>query len=85
MTEDNGNVVLGHNRTTNSFVGGGWTRKSVSPGDGVRFYVYAAKNGESVGNVYKVALADGRELTTAGPTASSARKNSTPGKRKNAP
>lgn len=45
----------------------GWTRRSLKPGDQVTLYIYAATNGAPVGNLQKVVLADGKELTAAGP------------------
>ena len=45
----------------------GWTRRSLKEGDEVTIYVFAAKNGAKVGNVQKIVLADGKELTAAGP------------------
>jgi len=45
----------------------GWTRRSLKEGDVVTVYIYAAKNGATVGNLQKIVLADGKELTTAGP------------------
>src|SRR5678816_3278355 len=50
----------------------GWTRRSLKPGDEVTVYIYAAKNGATVGNVQKFVLADGKELTTQGPVPGSA-------------
>ena len=44
----------------------GWTRKSLNPGDQVTVYVFAAKNGAPVGNVQKIVLPDGKELTAGG-------------------
>jgi len=41
----------------------GWTVKSLNTGDQVTAYVYAAKNGAPVGNLQKVVLANGKELT----------------------
>ena len=41
----------------------GWTRRSLNPGDQVTVYVFAAKNGAPVGNVQKIVLPDGQELT----------------------
>lgn len=41
----------------------GWTRKSLNAGDAVTVYIFAAKNGATVGNLQKVVLADGKELT----------------------
>src|SRR3954462_6462591 len=45
----------------------GWTRKSLKPGDGIRAYVFAAKNGAPVGNLQKIVLADGKELVAGNP------------------
>jgi hypothetical protein len=45
----------------------GWTRRSLKPGDEVTVYIYAAKNGATVGNLQKIVMADGKELTTQGP------------------
>ena len=44
----------------------GWTRKSLKPGDPITAYVLAAKNGAPVGNLKKIVMADGKELTTGG-------------------
>jgi hypothetical protein len=41
----------------------GWTRKSLAPGDVVTVYIFAAKNGATVGNVQKIVKADGTVLT----------------------
>jgi Family of unknown function (DUF6152) len=41
----------------------GWTKRSLNPGDQVTVYVFAAKNGAPVGNVQKIVLPDGKELT----------------------
>ena len=41
----------------------GWTVKSLNPGDQVTAYVYAAKNGAPVGNLQKIVLVNGKELT----------------------
>jgi hypothetical protein len=45
----------------------GWTRRSLKEGDQVTMFVFAAKNGAPVGNVQRIVLADGKELTTFGP------------------
>ena len=45
----------------------GWTRRSLKEGDEVTVYIYAAKNGAPVGNLQRLVLADGKELTAAGP------------------
>ena len=47
----------------------GWTRRSLKDGDQVTVYIFAAKNGATVGNLQKIVLADGKELTAAGPPA----------------
>jgi hypothetical protein len=41
----------------------GWTRKSLSFGDKVTAYIFAAKNGSTVGTLNRIVLADGKELT----------------------
>ncbi len=45
----------------------GWTRRSLKEGDPVTVYVFIAKNGAPVGNLQRIVLADGKELTAAGP------------------
>jgi len=42
----------------------GWTRRSLKVGDEVTVYIFAAKNGATVGNLQKIVLPDGKELTT---------------------
>jgi hypothetical protein len=44
----------------------GWTRRSLKEGDVVTVYIFAAKNGATVGNLQKIVMADGKELTAAG-------------------
>ena len=44
----------------------GWTRRSLKAGDAVTVYIYAAKNGATVGNLQKIVLADGKELVAGG-------------------
>ena len=41
----------------------GWTRKSLNVGDEVTVYIFAARNGATVGNLQRVVLASGKELT----------------------
>lgn len=41
----------------------GWTRKSLPMGEQATFYVFVAKNGAPVGNLQKVVLANGTELS----------------------
>lgn len=40
----------------------GWTRESLKPGDHVTVVAHPAKNGQPVGILMKVVLADGQEL-----------------------
>lgn len=51
----------------------GWTRRSLKEGDTVTVYIFAAKNGATVGNIQKIVLADGKELTTQGAPGGAAR------------
>ena len=44
----------------------GWTRHSLKPGDQVTAYVFAAKNGAPVGNLQRIILPDGKELSAMG-------------------
>ena len=41
----------------------GWTRKSLNFGDKVTAYIFAAKNGSTVGTLNRIVLPDGKELT----------------------
>jgi hypothetical protein len=41
----------------------GWSARSLKAGDEVTVYIFAAKNGATVGNLQKLVLADGKELT----------------------
>jgi hypothetical protein len=40
----------------------GWTKTAIKPGDTITVVLYVAKNGQTVGRVGKVVLADGREF-----------------------
>jgi len=40
----------------------GWPRRSLVPGDMVTVFIFAAKNGATVGNIQKVVKADGKQL-----------------------
>ena len=40
----------------------GWSKASLQPGDVITIYMYAAKNGNPVGRLQKIVLADGSEL-----------------------
>jgi hypothetical protein len=44
----------------------GWTRKSLTIGEQVTVYIFVAKNGAPVGNLQKIVLANGTELSAAG-------------------
>ena len=44
----------------------GWTRRSLKEGDQVTVYIFAAKNGATVGNLQKIVMADGKELAAGG-------------------
>jgi hypothetical protein len=68
VTDDKGNVVHWVTSTEPPAVMSekGWTRKSLKPGDQVTAYVFAAKNGAPVGNLQKVILPDGKELSAMG-------------------
>lgn len=50
----------------------GWTRRSLKPGDAVTVHIFAAKNGATVGNLQKIVLPDGKELTASGPVPAAA-------------
>jgi hypothetical protein len=41
----------------------GWARKSLNFGDEVTMYIFAAKNGSTVGTLNRIVLKDGKELT----------------------
>jgi hypothetical protein len=41
----------------------GWTRRSLKEGDQVTVYMFVAKNGAPVGNLQRLVLADGKELS----------------------
>jgi len=44
----------------------GWTRKSLTIGEPVTVYIFVAKNGAPVGNLQKIVLANGTELSAGG-------------------
>jgi len=71
VTDDKGNVAhwVASTEPPAVMTEKGWTRHSLNPGDQVTAYVHAAKNGAPVGNLQKVVLADGRELSIMGPGA----------------
>jgi hypothetical protein len=65
VTDEKGNVVhwVASTEPPAVMAEKGWTRKSLNPGDQVTVYVYAAKNGAPVGNLEKIVLPDGKELS----------------------
>ena len=42
----------------------GWTRRSLKAGDEITAFVFVATNGAPVGNLQRIVLADGKELST---------------------
>jgi len=44
----------------------GWTRRSLMAGDAVTVYIFGARSGATVGNLQKIVLADGKELSAGG-------------------
>ena len=69
VADDKGNVThwIGATEPPQVMLERGWTRRSLKEGDEVTVYIFAAKNGAPVGNVQRIVLADGKELTTSGP------------------
>ncbi len=82
VTDDKGNVVHWVVSTEPPPVMSekGWTRKSLKPGDQITAYVFAAKNGAPVGNLQKLTLPDGKELSAMGPGAGAGVGGQTPDK-----
>jgi hypothetical protein len=69
VTDEKGNVAhwIGATEPPQVMLERGWTRRSLKAGDEVTVYIFAAKNGAPVGNLQRIILADGKELTTFGP------------------
>jgi hypothetical protein len=65
VTGEQGNIVHWNFETQPPSILGhaGWTRNSLKPGDRVTIVAAQAKNGEPIGLLQKVVLADGQELT----------------------
>ena len=40
----------------------GWTRRSLAPGESVTVFIFAARNGATVGNIQSIVKADGKKL-----------------------
>ena len=69
VTNDKGVVAhwIGATEPPQVMLERGWTRRSLKEGDEVTVYIFAAKNGAPVGNLQRIVLAGGKELTTSGP------------------
>jgi hypothetical protein len=65
VTDDKGHVVqwVAYTEPPLVMLERGWTRKSIPVGEKATMYVFAAKNGSSVGTLNRIVLADGTELT----------------------
>ena len=68
VTDEKGNVVhwVAYTEPPLVMLESGWTRKSLNFGDQVTAYVFAAKNGSTVGTLSKIVLPDGKELVAYG-------------------
>jgi hypothetical protein len=68
VTDEKGNVVhwVAYTEPPLVMLENGWTRKSLNFGDQVTAYVFAAKNGSTVGTLSKIVLPDGKELVAYG-------------------
>jgi uncharacterized protein DUF6152 len=69
VTDEKGNVAhwIAATEPPQVMLERGWTRRSLKAGDEVTVYIFAAKNGAPVGNLQRIVLANGTELTTFGP------------------
>jgi hypothetical protein len=65
VTDDKGTVVhwIAATEPPQVMLERGWTRRSLKEGDQVTVYMFVAKNGAPVGNLQRLVLADGKELT----------------------
>ena len=65
VTDDKGNVAHWVASTEPPLVmmERGWTRKAINAGDKVTVFIFAARNGATVGNLQRIVLPDGKELT----------------------
>ena len=68
VTDEKGNVThwVAYTEPPLVMLESGWTRKSLNFGDQVTAYVFAAKNGSTVGTLSKIVLPDGKELVAYG-------------------
>jgi len=67
--DDKGNVVHWVAETSNppDMINRGWSRTSLKPGDEVTVTMITVKNGQPIGRVQQVVLADGKILGTQAP------------------
>ena len=65
VTDDKGNVAHWVASTEPPLVmmERGWTRKAINAGDKVTVFIFAARNGATVGNLQRIVLPSGKELT----------------------
>ena len=65
VTDDKGTVVhwIAATEPPQVMLERGWTRRSLKEGDQVTVYMFVAKNGAPVGNLQRLVLADGKELS----------------------
>jgi hypothetical protein len=68
VTDEKGNVVhwTAATEPPQVMLERGWTRKSLTIGEPVTVYIFVAKNGAPVGNLQKIVLANGTELSAGG-------------------
>ena len=64
VKDDKGNVVqwVAYTEPPLVMLERGWTRKSLTIGDEVTVYIFAARNGSTVGTLNRIVLKDGKEL-----------------------
>ena len=64
VTDDKGNVAhwVAYTEPPLVMLERGWTVKSLSAGQKVTVFIFAAKNGATVGNLGKIVFSDGKEL-----------------------
>jgi|HubBroStandDraft_4_1064222.scaffolds.fasta_scaffold39799_2 hypothetical protein len=64
VKDDQGNVKhwVAEANAASAISSSGWTRTAIQPGDTVTVVLYAARNGQPVGRVGKVILANGKEF-----------------------
>jgi hypothetical protein len=68
VTDDKGEVAhwVAYTEPPLVMLESGWSRKSIPVGEKVTVYIFAAKNGSTVGTLNKIVFADGKELTAYG-------------------